>query len=85
MGAQAPFICCGGYRSWQRDSRGRPTFIQMVRIYVGLFPVVAQLVSGRTDAREVLVQAPSRSVEERRCGSGEGPQQVGVASDGALV
>ena len=85
MGAQAPAVCCGGYRSWQRDSRGRPASIKMVRIYVGLFPVIAQLVSGRTDAREVLVQALSRSVEGRSCGSGEGPQQVGVASAGTLV
>jgi len=85
MGAQALAICCGSYSSWQRDSRVRPTSIQRVKIYVSLSHDIAQIISECTDAREVLVQASSHSVEGRRCGSGEGLQQVDVASAGILV
>ena len=38
------------------------------------------IVAGCTETREGLVLESSRSVEGRRCGAGEGPQQVGVVA-----
>jgi hypothetical protein len=52
--------------------------IQQVVISVGFARVVVEVVSGCTEAREVMVLVSSRSAEGRRCGNREGPQQVGV-------
>ena len=56
----------------------RPKSIQKVLILVGFAPVVAQIVSWYTEAREVLILVSSQSAEGRGCGSGEGLQRVGV-------